>query len=147
MFGVLIILLWPIKIKNIVRRNVTHRTSTFHLSMCCPAVLPCVPAHVWPWKGLVVPQQCLSLARDVCTLKSTSRKACTGIRLCKAGRNVCEKSEKFLDTYPSENASTVLPNQEGSEGHPLDHMCQERHDILTRIQQFAKTTCFSTTKR
>ena len=62
--------------------NVTQRTSTmwkeshsssslsiFHL--CYPTVLLSTPVSTsWPWTGPAVAQQCLSLARGVCTLTS-----------------------------------------------------------------------------
>jgi hypothetical protein len=43
--------------------SITHLCSVLSSRL---ALLTCV--HVWPWKGLVVAQQCLSLARGVCTL-------------------------------------------------------------------------------
>jgi hypothetical protein len=62
--------------------NVTQRTSimwkesnsssSLSIShLCCPTVLLSTPVPTsWPWTGPAVAQQCLSLARGVCTLTS-----------------------------------------------------------------------------
>ena len=50
----------------------SHSSSSLSIShLCCPTVLLSTPVSTsWPWTGPAVAQQCLSLARGVCTLTS-----------------------------------------------------------------------------
>jgi len=65
------------EVLNVTQRTSTawkesHSSSSLSIShLCCPTVLLSTPVSTsWPWTGPAVAQQCLSLARGVCTLTS-----------------------------------------------------------------------------
>ena len=65
------------EVLNVTQRTFTmwkesHSSSSLSIShLCCPIVLLSTPVPTsWPWTGPAVAQQCLSLARGVCTLTS-----------------------------------------------------------------------------
>ncbi len=71
------------EVLNVTQRTSTawkesHSSSSLSIShLCCPAVLLSTPVPTsWPWTGPAVAQQCLSLARYVCTLTLTVECRC-----------------------------------------------------------------------
>ncbi len=72
---------------------------------CCLIVLSCsLVCTRWPWRGPLVSQQCLSLARDVCTLTYVPAMLS---HLCPSGCG--SASSPAIYTFPASHTDTLAP--------------------------------------